>query len=62
LVAVDAAAEAGLAIATFTDNTAGKLAKLSPRLASNPVDFGPLITVVDDPLAITEEIISLVLW
>lgn len=61
LVAVDAAAEAGLAIATFTDDTVGKLAKLSPRLASNPVDFGPLITVVDDPLAITEEIISLVL-
>jgi len=61
LVAVDAAAEAGLAIATFTDDTVGKLAKLSPRLASNPVDFGPLITVGDDPLAITEEIISLVL-
>jgi len=61
IVAADTAAEAGLAIATFTDATVRKLAKLSPRLANNPVDYGPLTTVVDDPVAITEEIISLVL-
>ena len=61
IVAADAAAEAGLAMATFTGETVAKLAKLSPRLASNPVDIGPLFNVVDDPLAITEEIISLVL-
>ena len=61
IVAADTAAEAGLAIAKFTDETVRKLAKLSPRLASNPVDYGPLTTVVDDPAAITEEIISLVL-
>ena len=61
IVAADTAAEAGLAIATFTDTTVRKLAKLSPRLGSNPVDYGPLITVVDDSAAITEEIISLVL-
>jgi acyl-CoA synthetase (NDP forming) len=61
IVAADTAAEAGLNIANFTDATVRKLAKLSPRLANNPVDYGPLTTVVDDPVAITEEIISLVL-
>jgi acyl-CoA synthetase (NDP forming) len=61
IVAADTAVEAGLAIATFTDATVRKLAKLSPRLGNNPVDYGPLTTVVDDPVAITEEIISLVL-
>jgi acyl-CoA synthetase (NDP forming) len=61
IVAADTAVEAGLAIATFTDATVRKLAKLSPRLGNNPVDYGPLTTVVDDPVAITDEIISLVL-
>jgi acyl-CoA synthetase (NDP forming) len=61
IVAADTAVEAGLAIATFTDSTVRKLAKLSPRLGNNPVDYGPLTTLVDDPVAITEEIISLVL-
>jgi len=61
VVAADAAVDAGLAIATFTDATIRKLTKLSPRLASNPVDFGPPATVAEDPLAFSEEAISLVL-
>jgi acyl-CoA synthetase (NDP forming) len=61
VVAVDAAAGAGLTIATFSDNTVTKLAKLSPRLTSNPVDFGPPATVAEDPIAFSEEIMSLVL-
>jgi len=61
VVAADAADEAGLEIAIFTSETTRKLAKLSPRLGSNPVDFGPPATVATDPLDLSEEAISLVL-
>jgi len=61
VVAADAAVDAGLAIATFTDETVSKLAKLSPRMSSNPVDLGPPATVAADPLGLSEEAISLVL-
>ncbi|MFC1944789.1 acetate--CoA ligase family protein [Chloroflexota bacterium] len=57
----DAATEAGLAIANFTDNTVKRLRKLSPRFATNPVDWGPMIAVAADPLSVLEELITTIL-
>ena len=57
----DAAAEAGLIPATFTPATRGQLATLSPRLANNPVDVGPLMSLRDNPFAIYSEVVPVVL-
>ncbi len=61
VLAVDAAIEAGLDLATFSTSTLEKLAKLSPRMAKNPIDMGPLITVSFDPLSIPEQVLTLVM-
>ena len=57
----DAAMEAGLAIANFTDITAQRLSRLSPRFATNPVDWGPMIAVEADSLSVLEELITTIL-
>ncbi len=59
VMATDAAAEAGLEIASFSDATLDKLAKISPRLARNPIDLGPALSVSDDPINIQGEIMAL---
>jgi acyl-CoA synthetase (NDP forming) len=61
VVATDVAVESGLAIARYSDATLDKLAKLSPRLAGNPIDLGPPLSLTDDPLSLQEEVISIVL-
>ncbi|MFC1944712.1 acetate--CoA ligase family protein [Chloroflexota bacterium] len=57
----DAATEAGLAIANFTDITTQRLSKLSPRFASNPVDWGPMFPFVSDHLSFAIELITTIL-
>ncbi len=61
VVAADLAVESGLALSRYTDATLRKLAKLSPRLAKNPIDLGPPLSVVDDPMSMQEEVIATVL-
>jgi len=61
VASVDAAEEGGLAMADFSPATVSKLSKLSPQLASNPVDLGPIIPVTDDPLPLLEQTIAAVL-
>jgi acyl-CoA synthetase (NDP forming) len=61
VVATDAAVEAGLAMANFSDVTLAKLAGLSPRLARNPIDLGPALSLADAPFSLQEEIIAMVL-
>lgn len=61
VVAADAASEAGLAVVDFTSPTLDKLAKLTPRLARNPIDLGPSLSVSEDPLAVQEEVIAIAL-
>jgi acetyltransferase len=61
VVAADVAVESGLAIARYSDATLDKLAKLSPRLAGNPIDLGPPLSLTDDPMSLQEEVISIVL-
>ncbi|MBM3157079.1 MAG: hypothetical protein FJ004_07310 [Chloroflexi bacterium] len=58
VMATDAAAEAGLEIAGFSAATLDKLAKISPRLARNPIDLGPALSVSDDPINIQAEIMA----
>ncbi len=61
VVATDVAVESGLAITRYSDATLDKLTKLSPRLAGNPIDLGPPLSLTDDPLSLQEEVISIVL-
>jgi acyl-CoA synthetase (NDP forming) len=61
VVAADLAAESGLNISGYTDATLEKLARLSPRLARNPIDLGPPLSMVDDPMSMQEEVIATVL-
>lgn len=61
VVAIDAAVEAGLTIARLSDATVDKLVRLSPRLASNPIDLGPISAASDNPFEIEEEIMGAVL-
>lgn len=61
VLALNAAAAAGLEPASFTPATAEKLAKLSPRMARNPVDMGPLMTISANPLLVPEQVLSIVL-
>ena len=58
----DAATEAKLVPATFASATCGQLERLSPRLAKNPVDVGPQMSLRDDPFTIYEEVVPLVLF
>ena len=57
----DAAAEAGLIPATFTPATRSQLGTLSPRLANNPVDVGPQMSLRDNPFAIYSDVVPVVL-
>ncbi|MDM8001157.1 MAG: CoA-binding protein [Dehalococcoidia bacterium] len=57
----DAAVEAGLVVAAFTPATRERLGVLSPRLANNPVDVGPLMSVRESPFTIYEEVVPAVL-
>jgi acyl-CoA synthetase (NDP forming) len=61
VASVDTAEECGLTIADFSPATVSRLSKLSPQLARNPVDLGPLIPVTDNPLPVMEETIAAVL-
>ena len=61
VICIDAAVEAGLAPATFTATTLQKLARLSPRLARNPVDMGPVLAVIADPFPAIEEMVLAVM-
>jgi acyl-CoA synthetase (NDP forming) len=61
VVATDVAVESGLAIARYSDATLERLTKLSPRLARNPIDLGPPLSLTDDPFSLQEEVISIVL-
>jgi len=61
VVGVDVAVSAGLAIARFSPATADKLKRIYPRLSSNPVDLGPILSVSDNPFAVEEEVIALAL-
>jgi acyl-CoA synthetase (NDP forming) len=57
----DAASEAKLVPATFVPATRSQLERLSFRLANNPVDVGPLMSLRDDPFTIYEEVVPVVL-
>jgi len=57
VICMDAAVEAGLAPITFTAPTIQKLAGLHPRLAHNPIDMGPLLSVIADPFPAIEDIV-----
>jgi acetyltransferase len=61
VIATDAAVEAGLVMANFSDVTLAKLVGLSPRLARNPIDLGPALSLADAPFSLQEEIIAMVL-
>ena len=61
VLAIDAAIGAGLEVATFTEATLEKLARLVPRMARNPVDLGPLLTVSANPWAVPEQVLSIVM-
>jgi acyl-CoA synthetase (NDP forming) len=61
VVATDSAVEAGLVMANFSDVTLAKLAGLSARLARNPIDLGPALSLADAPFSLQEEIIAMVL-
>ena len=61
VASVDTAEECGLAIADFSPVTVSRLSRLSPQLARNPVDLGPIIPVTENPLPVLEETIAAVL-
>ena len=61
VVAVDAAVDAGLAMARFSNVTNDRLSALYPRLAGNPVDMGPALSVVKEPFYVQEEALVAVL-
>ncbi|MBE0480602.1 MAG: CoA-binding protein [Dehalococcoidia bacterium] len=61
VVAVDAAVRAGLEIAEFSPETISKLKDISPRLARNPVDLGPVLSPAADPFQIQEQVLRAVL-
>ncbi|HUV52740.1 MAG TPA: CoA-binding protein [Dehalococcoidia bacterium] len=61
VASVDTAEECGLAVADFSPVTVNRLSRLSPQLASNPVDVGPIIPTLDNPWPVLEETIAAVL-
>jgi acetyltransferase len=44
VIAADAAADAGLEVATFSPETIEKLLTISPKLGGNPIDLGPAMS------------------
>jgi acetyltransferase len=61
VVAVDAAVEAGLAVAQLSDATVRRLVGFHPNLSRNPVDLGPIMVLTEDPLSILETTVGAVL-
>jgi len=61
VILVDEAVRDGLVITEFKTETKSKLAELSPRFVNNPVDLGPILSVMDNPSSVYEEVIPLVL-
>jgi len=59
VVATDAAVEAGLVVTNFTDSTLKKLSAFAPRLATNPVDLGPVLSTTDNPFMVQEESVAI---
>ena len=57
----DTAVESGLVPAAFAANTRAHLERLSPRLARNPVDVGPLMSVLESPFSIYDQVVPVVL-
>ncbi len=61
IMAIDAAVENGLTIAQLSSVTTDRLARLSPRLASNPVDVGQVAPSISDFTQTLESIAATVL-
>jgi len=62
IMAIDAAMTSGLSIAQLASATTDRLAKISPRIASNPVDVGQLASLlISDYIPTLESIIATVL-
>ena len=66
VIAADAASAAGLAVTNFSSDTVRKLSMVFPRLGSNPVDIGPVMSdsrsqSSSNPFHALEEIVPLVL-
>jgi acyl-CoA synthetase (NDP forming) len=61
VVAADAAAEAGLALADFTSITLDRLRLIDPRAARNPVDLGPVLSAAADTAYVQDEAITAIL-
>ena len=62
IMAIDAAMTSGLSIAQLASATTDRLAKISPRIASNPVDVGQLASLlIGDYIPTLESIIATVL-
>ncbi len=57
----DAAFDAGLTPASFTPETLARLESLSPRMAANPVDVGPLMAVLANPFSVYDDAVPWVL-
>jgi len=57
----DAAQESGLTPASFTTQTLHRLEQLSPRMARNPVDVGPLMAILENPFSVYDEVVPWVL-
>ena len=58
---IDAAVDAGLAIAQLSDATVRNLARLSAKLDRNPVDLGPTMVLTDQPMPVYEKTVEIVL-
>lgn len=61
VVAVDTAIACGLSLAHFSPATADELKGIYPRLCTNPVDLGPILSVSEDPFAVEADVIAAVL-
>lgn len=61
VVAADAAAEAGLALANFAPATLDRLRRIDPRAARNPIDLGPILSAAADTVFVQDEAIAAIL-
>ena len=61
VVAADVAVDIGLRVPCFTPDTMNRLSKLSPRLAGNPIDLGPILSSAYDPVNAQDEALTAVL-
>jgi len=61
IMAIDAAVTYGLAVSQLSSHTINKLTKISPRLATNPIDFGQVAAVITNFIPTFEPIVTTVL-